>query len=196
MVVPPMVPVPLVAAVLMVRVIPLGIARSPSAPLPRPQTGVWPSGTGDPQVKMPQSLSATQVLPTAQAPQLPPQSTSLSSPFLIPSVQVGAAQTPLAQLAEAQSAVTLQAALGAHFIQAPPQSLSVSLPSRIPSVQVGAMQTPAGQTRPDWQSFPFWHLACAPHLVEHEPPQSMSVSPPFWTLSVQLGVAQSVPPVH
>ena len=126
------------------------------------------------------------------------QSTSLSSPFLIPSVQDGAAQTPLAQLAEVQSAATLQSGVG-RALHTGSAAVFVGFTAIENSVGAGRRdteQTPAGQTRPDWQSVPFWHLACAPHLVEHEPPQSMSVSPPFWTLSVQLGVAQSVPPVH
>src|SRR5689334_17699859 len=59
--------------------------------------------------------------------QLPPQSTSVSLPFLTPSVQ-----TPFEQ-----SAPTVQTLLSAHLLQVPPpQSTSVSAPFFMPSRQV------------------------------------------------------------
>jgi hypothetical protein len=65
---------------------------------------------------------AVQVLPFAHFPQVPPpQSTSVSAPFFIPSVQVGtiAAQTPLAQLALWQSTRLLQVLPLAHLPRRP-----------------------------------------------------------------------------
>jgi hypothetical protein len=78
----------------------------------------------------------------AHRPQLPPpQSTSVSAPFLIPSLQVGAgaAQKPAVQTALAtQSPAVAQAFPMAHRPQLPPpQSTSVSAPFLIPSEQVG-----------------------------------------------------------
>jgi hypothetical protein len=83
----------------------------------------------------------------------PPQSTSVSLPFLIPSMQVAvaAAQTPELQLLLLQSALTRQALPFAHFeVQLPPQSTSVSSPFFTVSVQVGSAHPVicAGRTSP------------------------------------------------
>src|SRR5437588_636017 len=79
-----------------------------------------------------QSAGAAHILPAAQGAQMsPPQSTSVSLPSLVPSVQeVGAAQIPAAQELLAQSAGTAHILLKAQGAQMPPpQSVSVSLPS-------------------------------------------------------------------
>ena len=78
-------------------------------------------------------------MPLRHAPQAPPpQSTSVSVPFLTPSVQVGAAHLPLEQTPLVQSLGTLHFLVSAHLGQvAPPQSTSVSAPFCLLSVQVG-----------------------------------------------------------
>jgi hypothetical protein len=62
---------------------------------------------------------------------------SVSVPFLMPSVQVGAAtHTPPVQRALVQSVATAQCSPFGHGQQAgPPQSTSVSAPSRMALVQ-------------------------------------------------------------
>jgi hypothetical protein len=93
---------------------------------------------------------ARQDLPEAHLPQVaPPQSMSVSVPFLTTSVQVAAwhrfgapEQTPLWQ-----SPATVQSPFVAHPPQVPPpQSTSVSAPFSVPSVHVGAWHTPPEQT--------------------------------------------------
>jgi hypothetical protein len=70
--------------------------------------------------------------------QLPPQSVPVSLPFLMVSLQVGAAHLFDTQCAEVQSESAEQARLSAHFGQLPPQSLSVSLPFFTMSPQLPA----------------------------------------------------------
>src|SRR5204863_513196 len=83
-----------------------------------------------------QSLLRAQSLPIWQGAQVPPpQSTSVSSPFLTTSVQEGFWQTPLEQKPLRQSSSMRQALPTAHRSHKfPLQSMSVSLPSRTPSV--------------------------------------------------------------
>jgi hypothetical protein len=78
--------------------------------------------------------------------QVPPQSTSVSLPFLTVSVQVGAVHTFVAAGQNSgleQSLLAAQTPLAAQRGQlfAPPQSTSVSTPFLILSVQVGAAHT-------------------------------------------------------
>src|SRR6185369_17267830 len=56
-----------------------------------------------------QSVSTAQALPAAHGPQEPPQSASVSSPFLVPSVQLAATHTLLWHTPEAQSWVIAHA---------------------------------------------------------------------------------------
>jgi hypothetical protein len=84
---------------------------------------------------------------TAQvAPQLPPQSTSVSVPFLTVSVQAAAAHLLPVHLplpGNAQSVLATHVALTAHVApQFPPQSTSVSVPSFTRSPHVAATQVP------------------------------------------------------
>src|SRR5437867_4134914 len=81
----------------------------------------------------------------------PPQSISVSPPFLIPSLQVGTAQLPPVQTPVAQSLAEEQIRPMPHLLQLPPQSMSVSLPFLIPSVQPAGAHSPAPHTS-DWQS--------------------------------------------
>jgi hypothetical protein len=136
-----------------------------------------------------QSPTLEQVCPVVHLVQPPPQSVSLSVPFLTPSPQLGAWQTlgvpehtPLAQ-----SPLTEHALPPAQLPQLPPQSVSVSLPFRTPSVQVGARHsfvvtehTPLEQSAPSKQALPFAQSAV------QVPPQSTSVSLPFFTVSMHV----------
>src|SRR5437762_2933128 len=140
------------------------------------------------QTDVVQSPLTVQALPGAHlAVQEPPQSTSVSVPFLTTSVQVATWQvtlhTPLAQSDGAP-----QLLLVPHLVlQVPPQSTSLSVPFFTPSAQLGALQTLSAHTRfkqslPPVQTAPVGHFAQA--LV---PPQSTSTSPPFFTTSEQVG---------
>src|SRR5215510_1428488 len=64
---------------------------------------------------------------------VPPQSMSLSSPFLTESLQVAATHTEPTHELDRQSAPALQPLVSPHAGQAPPQSTSVSLPFLRPS---------------------------------------------------------------
>jgi predicted component of type VI protein secretion system len=103
-----------------------------------------------PQTPEKQSEACRHVLPVAHVEQAgPPQSVSVSFPFLTPSVQVATVQMLPTQFPELQSACTRHALPAAHVEQVgPPQSVSVSFPFLTPSVQVGAavgVQTPFEQ---------------------------------------------------
>jgi hypothetical protein len=88
-----------------------------------------------------QSLPAEHVLPAAHLPQeAPPQSMSVSVPFLTVSPHVGTwhffglpEQTPLWQ-----SPPTLHVLPFAHELHPPPQSMSVSVPFLTVSLHAGA----------------------------------------------------------
>ena len=78
-----------------------------------------------------------QFLPVGQALHLlPPQSVSLSSPFFLPSLQLGATQTPAVQMPLVQSLFTAHFLPFAQALHLPPQSTSVSLPFFCLSVQL------------------------------------------------------------
>ena len=144
------------------------------------------------QTWLSQSFATAHALPTSQAGHdVLPQSTSVSGPFLIPSVQVGAWQSPPMQLPLWQSVPSAQVLLGAQAGQpdpAPPQSTSVSLPFWTLSVQVRAAHAPAAQTRLA-QSPPTLHFWAAAQPGQG-PPQSTSVSLLFFTASVHEGGTQ------
>ena len=91
------------------------------------------------QVALWQSALTRQVSPSGQSGQLPPQSMSVSLPFLRLSMQFGwAVQVPLVHRALWQSALTMHVSpLGQAAQVGPPQSMSVSLPFLIESLQVG-----------------------------------------------------------
>src|SRR4051794_2504976 len=77
-----------------------------------------------------QSPLTTQTLPAAQPGHTPPpQSTSVSRPFFVMSVQLGPAQTFPTQELLTQSPLTRQARPPLHFGHIPPpQSTAVSMP--------------------------------------------------------------------
>jgi hypothetical protein len=128
----------------------------------------------------------------------PPQSTSVSMPFLKPSAQPGAAQRRVEGLQnpEVQSVGAAQPIPFAHVFAwatqvAPPQSTPVSVPFFSPSVQLGvahsfeALQKPEVQSVGAAQPIPSAHVF--PWATQVAPPQSTPVSLPFFTPSVHVG---------
>src|SRR5437016_4791201 len=78
--------------------------------------------------------------------QIPPQSTSVSWPFLSTSVQEGTSHLLLVQLLLWQSAPRMQLLPSAHWLgQVPPQSTSVSVPFFMLSLQVGTARSGSGR---------------------------------------------------
>jgi hypothetical protein len=135
-----------------------------------------------------QSPATRQAFAVAQGrhPPEPPQSTSVSVPFLIVSVQPAATHffAVASHLRLMQSALTAQAFVFAHFVvHEPPQSTSVSVPFFTTSAQLGAVhffvvasQLPLAQSAEIKQAFASAHF-------KQLPPQSMSVSVPFFFVS-------------
>jgi hypothetical protein len=126
----------------------------------------------------------------------PPQSTSVSVPFLIKSVQAAAEhfkfvpQTPLVQ-----SAPTEHVLLSAQVVEQvddgaeiPPQSMSVSVPFFTESGHFAATHLPLVHTL-ESQSVAPVQVFPTPHRLQLvEPPQSMSDSPWFLVTSEQLAI--------
>ena len=119
----------------------------------------------------------------------PPQSVSVSVPFLNPSMHVGAAhmfviglQKPLVQSLLPLHVCPL--AQSPHV--GPPQSTSVSMPFFFVSIHVGAAHVPPVHT---WlmQSVPIMHILPSTHPPQ-VPPQSTSVSVPFFVMSPHCAV--------
>lgn len=114
----------------------------------------------------------------------PPQSTSVSRPFLTMSEHVGARQTMPVQTPLVQSVVTLHprpSAQGRHVV--PPQSTPVSSLFFTMSVQLDAWQLPLLQILLA-QSVSTEHVLASAQGPHVGPPQSTSVSLPFLSLSV------------
>ena len=102
--------------------------------------------TPDAQTPLVQSLPVAHTCPSAQSfGQLPPQSTSVSSPLRALSVQLGAWQLPPLQTALEQSLEAVQDRPTAQGPQLPPQSTSVSSPFCTASVQTGEESSPPPQ---------------------------------------------------
>ena len=137
-----------------------------------------------------QSAAAPQNLPVAQvAPQLPPQSTSVSSPFLTASLQAAAWQT-LPHADDARAVGPDPAGVPGRAGRA---AVAAAVHVRLgrvltPSVQLAGRQMPPLQTR--LRQSP---LVAADLAVEapgrSAPPQSRSVSSPFFTPSSHAGAA-------
>src|SRR5690606_16955522 len=140
-----------------------------------------------------QSPATRQSSPSLQSLQLPPQSTSVSSPFRTLSSHSGAAHlsssphTPSTQsLFEAQISPTR------HFGHSrPPQSMSVSPESSLPFEQNGGAHwaCPAAVSThvSDSQSSSTSHGSPFAHLASQSPPQSIHVSKPLRTPSSHFG---------
>jgi hypothetical protein len=96
-----------------------------------------------------QSAAAVQTFPATHGPQLPPQSTSVSVPFLTASEQESGAQVSPAHTREEQSAAERHVFPGEQGAQlVPPQSMSVSVPFLAWSEQVGCASTSCLGARP------------------------------------------------
>jgi len=124
-----------------------------------------------------------QILPAAHPGQVPPpQSTSVSVPFLTKSVHVEALHTLVMQTPEMQSEAIRQLLVSVHLAhELPPQSMALSDPFWMPSAHVGGrhrfpVQFPDAQSRG-----PLVHILLSAHLGQVPPPQSTSVSVPFLT---------------
>ncbi len=110
-------------------------------------------------------------------PHSPPQSSSVSEPFWVPSVHEGGWQTSIRQTVEVQSVVSRHESPSSHGPQvSPPQSTSDSLPLWMPSRQVAAVHEPSPQAS-DRQSSPSSQPSPSSHGPHEGPPQSTSVSP-------------------
>jgi hypothetical protein len=115
----------------------------------------------------------------------PPQSTSVSVPFLMESVQVAPAQWPALHESVVQSAPTRQRSVSLHGGQAPPQSMSVSMPFCKRSLQTAALQWKFWQICDRHSESPV-HAWSARHAGQSVPPQSVSVSFAFATPSLHV----------
>ncbi|CAF3570661.1 unnamed protein product [Rotaria sordida] len=124
----------------------------------------------------------------------PPQSSSVSGPFSVLSLQVGAKidvprQITPSQTSLIQSLLTLHFKPSSHFGHSPPpQSSSVSGPFSVLSLQllisVPRQITPSQTSL--IQSLLTLHFKPSSHFGHNPPPQSSSVSCPFTVLSTQV----------
>ena len=159
----------------------------------------WVLGSQAPDA---QSVPVAQDRPVAHfVGQDPPQSTSVSVPFLKPSLQVGLAQRWVTglQKPEVQSAAAAQPWPTAQVFPwarhvAPPQSTAVSAPFLSPSVQLGVaqrcvvgLQNPEAQSCGTPQPTPSAQVRAGTRARHVAPPQSTPVSEPFFTPSVHVG---------
>jgi hypothetical protein len=152
---------------------------------PSEQLGVWHAPLE--HALLAQSAGAVQLLPGSHLPHAePPQSMSLSSPFLTESLQVAATHTEPTQDRVTQSAPVLHPLVSPQAAHAPPQSTSVSPPFFRPSPQSAGKQRPAAH-RPEAQSVGPLHPLSSPQPGQPSPPQSTSLSSPFLTESLQEG---------
>jgi hypothetical protein len=155
-----------------------------------------------------QSVTTKQTLLSAHLLQVPPpQSTSVSLPFLTVSLQVAATHLLAVHTPLWQSLPSVHAPLVVQRLQLelPPQSTSLSPPFLTVSLHAGAMHSPPVHT-PLWQSPFTLHTLPSAHLFVHVPPQSTSDSLPFFLPSlhvaawheppVQTRLWQSVPVAH
>jgi hypothetical protein len=135
-----------------------------------------------PHEELVQSAPVLQPLPSVHfVGHEPPQSTPVSVPFWVLSVQEGALQVPL-QMPSTQSLAMLQLFPSAQGAHEPPQSMSVSSPSFCPSVHDagGAAHTLLVHTSPFWQSSAPLHPAPRGHAVvslPQLPPSTVAVMP-------------------
>jgi hypothetical protein len=142
---------------------PQSMSVSPSFWIPSLHVGAGAAHTPAVQTPLRQSFAPAQPLPSAHLGQFgPPQSTSVSPSFWIPSLHVGAGatQTPAVQTPLRQSFPPLQPLPSAHLAQwGPPQSTSVSLSFLTPSLHVagGGVQVP------------LTHVSLAGQALPHEP---------------------------
>jgi hypothetical protein len=138
------------------------------------------------QTLLRQSLFTTHCFPELHRTQAPPQSTSVSVPFLTVSLQAGTEHRPPLHTPLVQSVLSAQPWPSEHFGQVgPPQSTSVSGPFLARSLHVGTAHFPPLQT-PLVQSVLAVQLRPSEHFGQLGPPQSTSVSASFRILSVHV----------
>jgi hypothetical protein len=117
----------------------------------------------------------------SEATQLPPQSRSVSLPFSIPSVQLGARQiggtAAVSQLALTQSPSSTHSPASGQGPQVSPQSTSVSVPFCTLSVQLGSTHSPAVQMSDTQSSLTTQSAPGVGQAAQLAPPQSTSLSP-------------------
>src|SRR5262245_41172120 len=101
------------------------------------------------QLSLAQSAAEVQLVPFAQGPQAPPQSTPASAPLATPSPQLGSAQQPSRQTRDEQSASRAQLSSG----------------------QVGPASGGGGSTIGAGQSLPLHPPAPPLPAATHEPPE-------------------------
>ncbi len=151
------------------------------------------------QTWLAQSVGAAHAAPGAHDGHCaPPQSTSDSLPFRMPSLHDAATHViALPHELLAQSAATAHARPSAHAGHAgPPQSTSVSPPSRVVFAHVAGEAHRFVVSQRLWrQSRSTPHTLPAAHPRAHDPPQSTSVSSPLRAPSKQLADAHA-PPAH
>ena len=132
---------------------------------------------------------------------LDPQSVSVSLPFWIVSVDVGARHSfvPVrSQLLLVQSLFAAQPMPSAHGLHIPPQSRPVSVPFCTPSLQLAGVQAPLVPHSLSTQSLPLMHILPSAQAGASSAspvpllPQSVSVSVPFFTVSVEVGASHSL----
>jgi hypothetical protein len=145
-----------------------------------------------------QSPATLHVLPVPQSPHVPPpQSTSVSAPFLTTSEHVGAwqvtLQTPLEQSFGAPHVLPVPHRAQPGDGVGPPQSMSLSPWFFAPSAHVGVVQA-SDTHRVLVQSVPVVQALVGPQRLQLvAPPQSTSLSAWFFTVSVHDGAAQTLP---
>ena len=131
---------------------------------------------------------------------LDPQSVSVSLPFWILSLDVGARHfivPATSQLLLVQSLFVAQPSPSAHALHIPPQSGAVSVPFCTPSLQVEGVQVPLAPHSLSAQSLPVAHIFPSAQagawsaLPLPLPPQSVSDSVPFFTPSVAVGASHT-----
>jgi hypothetical protein len=168
---------------------------------PSLQLGAWqqrstPFGQAAvPHTRLTQSAARAQASRVAQvAPQLPPQSSSVSFWFFVSSLQVGAAQLPSLQTPLVQSLPVLHGeSSGQPAHSPPPQSTKSSAPFFNSSKQVIVVHwcVSGWQASPVSQSLSAAQILVAAQRAQLAPPQSMSVSSWLSTPSSQVGAAHA-----
>jgi hypothetical protein len=142
------------------------------------------------QLALMQSAAVTHVSPATHLGQeLPPQSTSLSVPFLMASAQVTPMHVPFLHESVVQSDATTQRWVSLQGGQAPPQSISVSVPFLTLSLHAAGWQTELMHDCEIQSALVLqaWFVRQAGHAT---PPQSTSVSLAFFTPSVHAAARQ------
>jgi hypothetical protein len=186
------------------RKLPQSGTGSPPLAIPSVHVGGWqqrstPGGQNSPHTSLVQSDATLQLSPVPQLwSQLPPQSSSASSPFRVSSSQLGGAQTPPGPHTPLeQSASSPQPLPSGHGLEqmSPPQSTSVSSWFRVSSSQLASVQRPWRHRR-ESQSASTLQPLPASHAFGQTEPQSDPASLPFCIPSEQVAFKRPGCGVH